>query len=649
LKKHLIKSELLEDLYLEAGDLSGKGSVTISDLIKIKKHLLGISLINESGDLEDVIVNNIFNVDSYGAVPDGVTNSRIAIQAAINAAKSSNAPSIIQFSDGIYLVDQELNINKSEGVDFTMVVNGINNCIIQGAADSTTTIVIKNPALGGFKISDCEGIVLKDITIDYGTLPYTQGTIYSKDLTAGTITLDLDFGYPDFNNQCFSPDVYYATYGVPITMDSNKDLSEFGPEVIYSSSFSHINGNRWVINVEQNSLQKISELEIGSKYIQVARRSICSPIYAIKNTSIGIQDITIYSAPAAATLFGMNNGVAINGLNVTIKPLSNRLISTNADGIHSYGNRGGMQIENCTFYAMGDDAINLHSKAGYLTQIISTTQVKVYSGNDFYEVGDVIQVMDSLNNVLRDTVTITAVTTLSDTEYILTFNKAVNGMVVNSNRNLTDTIYNTSACGQNSIIQNNTFYSHRGRHILLGSHDVIIRENDFRIGYGVWTAVSLEFSPDWHEGPAPYNININNNIFTGTGTPRSNTAIHFNPGTYASGAIGRTIKNITIDRNKFNNMFNTCLAIIGGEDVFIRNNEINVSTSRIIGSTINILNSSGVEIDGLTGTDSNNNTVTTSVIYIDSRVVTGTAGVNLSNINYTLTATTTPPLTIDLR
>jgi hypothetical protein len=46
LKKHLIKSELLEDLYLEAGDLSGKGSVTISDLIKIKKHLLGISLIS---------------------------------------------------------------------------------------------------------------------------------------------------------------------------------------------------------------------------------------------------------------------------------------------------------------------------------------------------------------------------------------------------------------------------------------------------------------------------------------------------------------------------------------------------------------------------------------------------------------------------
>jgi uncharacterized protein YjdB len=46
-KLHLLKQQYLIGDYLVAGDTSGKGSVTISDLLAVKKSILGISIINQ--------------------------------------------------------------------------------------------------------------------------------------------------------------------------------------------------------------------------------------------------------------------------------------------------------------------------------------------------------------------------------------------------------------------------------------------------------------------------------------------------------------------------------------------------------------------------------------------------------------------------
>ncbi len=42
LKNHLLKNTLLNGAYEKAGDLSKKGKITISDLIAVKKQILGM-------------------------------------------------------------------------------------------------------------------------------------------------------------------------------------------------------------------------------------------------------------------------------------------------------------------------------------------------------------------------------------------------------------------------------------------------------------------------------------------------------------------------------------------------------------------------------------------------------------------------------
>ncbi|MHB1484407.1 MAG: glycosyl hydrolase family 28-related protein [Saccharofermentanales bacterium] len=589
----------------------------------------------------------VFSVNDYGAVADGKTDSTAAIQAAINAAKATRLPSVVQFGSGEYLVYKATSNPKNEGLDYALTVNGITDCVIQGSASSRTTILINNPSIGGFRIDGSTNLTLKNLTFDYAKLPYTQGTIVSSDSTSGKLVIDLDDGYIDFNDPHFSPAVRDGTYGSPVKLNADKNQSRFGPEAIMTDSFKQIEGRRWQINVARTSRPLIAQLTPGSRYIQKADRFVTGPIVALNNKNIEIDDITVYASGSVTTMWGMNDGIKIRGLNVTIKPDSDRLISVNADGIHAYGNRGGMLIENCSFYGMMDDGINMHSRAGFVSEVIAKNKIKVNtSGTNFYRTGDSIQIVDTYNKVIRDTVKLTAVYEASSYEQILTLERNVDGVFYGTDRKTADTIYNTSACSQNSIIQNNTFYPHRGRHILFGSHDVTVQGNIFNIAYSVWTAVELEYSNSWGEGPAPYNINIKNNTFNSAGALSGwNAGINFSADTSVAGPPGHKIKNINIENNTFNNVMFTAMRIIGGSNVMMKNNVINVSSSRTAGPTILIDESDKVEINGLTGTDPNKSNLTTAVIMLGGSIP--KSEFKSSNINYTLTATSSKPVLID--
>jgi hypothetical protein len=47
------------------------------------------------------------------------------------------------------------------------------------------------------QISDASHVTIRDLTIDYDPLPFTQGTIAGFDLSAREIVVNVDPGYPD--------------------------------------------------------------------------------------------------------------------------------------------------------------------------------------------------------------------------------------------------------------------------------------------------------------------------------------------------------------------------------------------------------------------------------------------------------------------
>ncbi|MHB1484222.1 MAG: glycosyl hydrolase family 28-related protein [Saccharofermentanales bacterium] len=616
--------------------------------------LVAFFTINGISGISAATTATTFNVSAYGAVADGKTDSTAAIMAAIAAAKASDAPSIVQFGSGSYLVDRALSTPADQRKDYALIIDGLKNCTLQGSTSATapTTILVNNPSIGGIVITNSANVSFKNLNFDYVTVPYTQGTIFSADAAAGKIVIDLDPGYADFSHPMFNSATYNSTFGMAVSINKDKSLSKFGIDEIVANSFSRISENRWQINVADASKSSITSagLKPGTRYVQEINRWEIAAIYARHNKDIEVRDVTVYASPCFATDWVDNEGVTIHGLHTEIKPSTNRMLSSNSSEIQSYGNRKGFLIENCSFYGTSDDSISLSGKAGYVWEVIADNKIKVNTADTFYRVGDVVQIMDTVKGVIRATVKITAVEVNDIYITTLTFDKAVAGIVVNTkDLNLTDTIFNYSACDQNSIIKNNVFYSHRGRHIVLRTHDCTVQGNDFRLTDSIFGGMSLEYSQFWGGGPAPENILIKNNTFTGIGTPHQVIAIGLDSGTTATGPDAPVVKNITIEGNKFNNMLYISMWISGANNLLLKNNIINVSTLRVPGPSIFIQKSSEINIDGLTGLDPNTISKTSAVIQLTETNKSGAKGNHASNIIYTLPATgvSKPQLIID--
>ena len=70
----------------------------------------------------------------------------------------------------------------------------------------------------------------------------------------------------------------------------------------------------------------------------------------------------------------------MRGLEVRFAPGTNRLLTTDADGVHCQQNRSGPVIEDCYFEGMADDAINIYAPPNVLREIRSPTQWLVSPG-----------------------------------------------------------------------------------------------------------------------------------------------------------------------------------------------------------------------------------------------------------------------------
>jgi len=160
---------------------------------------------------------NVYNVKSYGATGDGVTDDTAAIQATINAASGAPAATVY-FPDGQYSCGQ---------------VNIIHGLVIQGAGrrwegDTTGTRIVPNSAGLGvlFYVNTISPCTFRDFTIS--GQPQLSGAAIQLDFTAATSTGNL---FTLIENVLF-------------------DLCYNGVQAIRASSWSVVNCQFW--NIQAN-------------------------------------------------------------------------------------------------------------------------------------------------------------------------------------------------------------------------------------------------------------------------------------------------------------------------------------------------------------------------------------------------------------
>jgi len=541
--------------------------------------LLAIASLAASGAAASAAESRVFHVREFGAVPDGKTDSgdaiRAAIAAALAAAGTAEAPVEVVLDAGAYRARHD---NQRRGYCFP--IHQAAHLTVRGAGPATR-IVIADPTLGGFQFGMGRQVTLRDLAIDYDPLPFCQGTIRAVDVEQGAFDLEVAAGYPTPDAENFAKaHEPYGKWGM-IMDPATRRIRAGTPDHYMTPSWEHCEGRVWRFFTDAEHYRRnLEHMRVGDAYVHLAR-GFGSAVTAQGCDGVRIENVTIHASPGLAVgLIGNRGEIVVRGLQVRFAPDSNRLITTDADGVHCQQNRSGPVIEGCYFEGMADDAINLYAPPNVLREIRTPTQWLV-SPDCLILPGDRLQVLDPQTGALRGQVRVVE-GGLEQRAFLLTLDQPLAGAVAGEDHRSADTLYNIDACGAGFVIRRNQMRGNRRYGCLLRAGNGLVEENLFEDTTGAGVVVTNE--PDWPEGPMPWGNTIRGNRFLRGGTclgyadSADGAALSVRAVRLGHGlADAKAIRDIVIEDNRFQDRGGAALFVGGAIGVSIVNNRITAS------------------------------------------------------------------------
>jgi len=442
-------------------------------------------------------------VRDFGAVANDGIDDLAALTTAASNAKAMQ-PAEIYFDDGTY------NISN------IWTVAGLRNTNVKGYShDTPTTIINSNPAAGTFLYNSCRNVTTRNFTIDYNPLPFTQGTI--SNLSGNTFTLTIDAGYPELNEARF-------TSNLSLCLGLYKDISSQsvagrviagGPDYT-TFPVAPVRVSAGIYTVQVTDTTNIAN---GNKFVYAKIGDVvCGAAWDLTSQHVW-DNITLHSGPGMAFASSSYGKIFVRNCNVIIKPGTNRLQSTHADGVHTNDQKNGPDISNSTFEGMEDDGVNINSSGGRILAQTSSTRFSIYSAHAF-SIGERLilfkQDTGTLGYASGVTVTIRhdpVIVQVGGVNYScedVEVNTAPASSVTVGWDN--DKMFSLDFGGDNYLIKDCTFRNYRGRGILANGFNGVITNNTFTgLSSG---AIRIANGSSWNEGLVSRNITIKNNTIT---------------------------------------------------------------------------------------------------------------------------------------
>jgi len=530
-----------------------------------------------------------FNVKDYGAQGDGSADDTAAILAAISAADTSGFFAEVFFPTGSYRVGST---NA-----YALQLENLSDVRLKGEG-TNTVLLVSNPENGCLGFTDSTNIAVQDLVVDYDPLPFTQGTITAVDTAGGTFDLLIDPGYPELSDPSFS--AANAKWGLKVDLVRNA----YDVWAYFSSSWINIGVREWRMGADIPSYLQAHPLSVGDRYVHMARRWTAFDLGFDSCTGVELRDITVYASAGLTTGLIHSGDIVIHGLHVERKPGSTRLLSSNGDGIHSAGCSDGLLIEDCSFEGMPDDGINIHGRGGVIISNVTDTVKWVGTPRaTVFVIGDEVQILNNAAGGVRGNAFLLNSVQVNNVVWEITLDRPMPNL--NADWGSGDKLSNLSRCGQGSIIRNNFFGSHRGRDILLRSHDVTVTNNHFFNPSLASHAVSLQ-QEYWYyaEGPPAYNIDICGNVFEGGTNQWSWSSPRVSTHSYLPGGIQSPTYdswNVEIKGNTFINIDGPAVTATSASDVRIIDNTVDTGFGIKVasGPVVLLEHAYHIQIDGL--------------------------------------------------
>lgn len=407
--------------------------------------------------------------------------------------------------------------------------------LIRGARGKTidargVTIILKPGQ--SLTLDQCEDMMLAGLTVDFDPVPFTQGMITEIDPVERSLTVVLDEGYPDMESLPKNGHICCSVFD-PVS------LKERPLPLNYFQNASAVGGRTYKVSHATNDflfdvVGRAESARVGDR-ISLCKRSGFA--ITIKGCArVRLEGVTVFTSPGYAIWeVDGEGGNHYKNCRILKRPATNRLITSVADGFHSYHVRRGPLIEDCEFRDTVDDSIAIH---GFFSMVLEAPSASVVYlvcpfGQDlspgeevfFHEmphgrvlgkavvksiqriapaalsapVADVRQSFIRQGLSMRDLPVTQALKVGLDRDVILPAGK----LVLASSSGL---------CGSGAVIRNNTLKGGHVRGVIVKADNVLIEGNRFEdIGANailVWPELFFL------EGPFPKGITIRGNTVT---------------------------------------------------------------------------------------------------------------------------------------
>lgn len=282
-----------------------------------------------------------------------------------------------------------------------------------------------------FIIEDSKNISLKGFSIDWEIPLYSQVEVVATDARNHTFDVKVDCDYEIRNHELlFLKEGYEHNLNRSVCWDSKTkavlyNSVKYATLVPYSNKslvrdvglepFDDPDLSAWTNRQRGTELSLTAEETepgivrlsghkkelppVGCIIVAKGENSVnrlAPAIRCLNSENLIIEDVNVYHAGGMGLICERTNNVALDNFNVKLKPGSERLLTTTADATHFTNCKGKVNMKNCLFENMLDDATNIHGMYVKVNDIINENTIGVKIGHfqqygfDFAMEGDEI-------------------------------------------------------------------------------------------------------------------------------------------------------------------------------------------------------------------------------------------------------------------
>ena len=440
------------------------------EMDKLRQHILE----TREPPLTHLDVRTTLYMTDFGAVPDDGNNDYKAFVAALKEARKSPGPVQIVFSPGVYHFASDLEpLSYNDGAFHLL---NVSNLVIDG---SGAEIMINRSHMSLVYAKNCTNVIVRNFTVDYDPLPFTQGTVESVHTTENFLVLKLDEGYPDPSQPPFTTPAF-ASFGAVMRPDGSGRLKENVPDHILVGERENLGDGRVRLALSDNKTAKI--LKTGDRFVLNCRAGAMARAFDTEN--ITLQNITAHAIPGCFVQ-GANLS-KVNVLGCKAQRKDDRLIVSGADGIHVQAARVGPWVENCDFEGLSDDCFVAYNIPNFILEQPEPDRVKVSFQERIREGDRLLFFNPRKGEVIR------IVTAVSVDSSGVKLSDPVDGLLIKPEDGTIlpppkgnvgdhgwkelDHIYNLNTAGDYFVVRNNYFHDGRRYGIfIMASHGLVER------------------------------------------------------------------------------------------------------------------------------------------------------------------------------